>query len=471
MINQEKRQILLCVLGMTPQIITETLYALTQGHKEHVDEIRVITMLKGCDLIKKLLLDPHEGKFFDFCRDYGIDSTSIKFDESTIAVVHTPDGVMLEDIRSLKEDRYAATQISEIVRELTQNPNTSIHASAAGGRKTMALHLLTAMQQYGRPQDKLWHVLVSKELQTHPDFFYIPLVPREFQTPYGRYISTETAQINLVDIPFLRTTQSEENRQEKKIADYKLSSDHLLSYEQITRSIEFSPEHYQAGLSILNYFGTLIRHRYPDIPVTVCIEQEGLAVRLIIKTPEGRREIVERTLEAYGLVLSGKMLPEELLSDPYHVMELKNKLELTQVELRSSQRLLQFVQHQSQERIISLEAQVVSLRQLVGASLQSLQVTQHHAQNLTDMLQPLLERLTEQHDTAVQQALRTLSDTVQRGLTPADEETVKGALTTIQDKEPGVLRQMLDLLGKGAITGASGKLFYDWLIHIGTILR
>ena len=64
------RQILLCVAGLTPQIITETLYALTQQRGERVDEIRVITTLGGRDRIRQALLDPQQGKFFAFCRDY-----------------------------------------------------------------------------------------------------------------------------------------------------------------------------------------------------------------------------------------------------------------------------------------------------------------------------------------------------------------------------------------------------------------
>ena len=69
------RNILLCVAGLTPQIITETLYALTQRRQNpmRVDEIRVITTLPGQDKLLKSLLDPQEGKFFAFCRDYRID--------------------------------------------------------------------------------------------------------------------------------------------------------------------------------------------------------------------------------------------------------------------------------------------------------------------------------------------------------------------------------------------------------------
>jgi len=80
-----EKHILLCVAGMTPQIITETLYALTQERGERIDEIRVITTLDGRDKImhgkgvpEESLLDPSAGQFYNFCRDFQIDPRSIK---------------------------------------------------------------------------------------------------------------------------------------------------------------------------------------------------------------------------------------------------------------------------------------------------------------------------------------------------------------------------------------------------------
>jgi hypothetical protein len=242
----------------------------------------------------------------------------------------------------------------------------------------------------------------------------------------------------------------------------------------ISHSIEFSPQHYQAGLGILNYFGTVIRHRYPDIPVMVRIEQEGVTVRMITQTSEGHREMVEHTLQAYGLVVARKMLPEELLSDPYHVLELKHKLELTETELRLTHNLLQVAEGQNQyqqHRLLSLETEMAHLRQLIGDSLQGTRSAQQHAQELTGLLQPLLTNLTAQHDTAVQQALITLKGVIERGITTQDEQTVKEALATLQQKKPGVIRQMVDLLGRGAVTGAAGRLLYDWLIHLQVTFR
>ncbi len=75
----DKKQILLCVAGMTPQIVTETLWALVENG-ERIDEIRVIPTLAG----KRKLIDTlfgENGKFDEFCHEFGIERSSIKFDE------------------------------------------------------------------------------------------------------------------------------------------------------------------------------------------------------------------------------------------------------------------------------------------------------------------------------------------------------------------------------------------------------
>ncbi len=203
-----QRHILICVVGLTPQIITETLYALTQQRGERVDEIRVITTLSGRDRITGALLDPQHGQFYAFCRDYHIDPASITFDETMLTLLRTPDGRTLDDIRTVDDNSYAANQICEIVRELTRDPGTRLHASAAGGRKTMSIYLTAAMQLFGRVQDRLSHVLVHEHFEMHPGFFYIPPTPRELELTdrqgQVRRLSTAHATIHLADIPFIR---------------------------------------------------------------------------------------------------------------------------------------------------------------------------------------------------------------------------------------------------------------------------
>lgn len=203
-----QKNILLCVAGMTPQIVTETLCALIR-RSECVDEIRVITTLAGRDKVVTELLHPQAGKFFAFCREHGIDPATINFSEKTISLLRLRDGLQLEDIRSAADNECAADQICEFVRQITCDPQTRLHASVAGGRKTMGIYLTTALQLYGRTWDTLSHVLVSENFETNRDFYYLPPTPRTLSirdrvTGEIKQLSTANAEIHLAEIPFIR---------------------------------------------------------------------------------------------------------------------------------------------------------------------------------------------------------------------------------------------------------------------------
>jgi len=141
--------------------------------------------------------------------------------------------------------------------------------------------------------------------------------------------------------------------------------------EAIVRSLEFAPEHREAGTSILTYFNHILRIQYPDVRVKVKIEQDGLILRMIINTPTGYKEVMEKTLEEYGMVVSGRLQAEHFLSDPFEVMALKNKLEIAHLELRQTRDLLGFTQNSSQKQIEFFELEVNRLYCLIEQSLQS----------------------------------------------------------------------------------------------------
>jgi hypothetical protein len=140
---------------------------------------------------------------------------------------------------------------------------------------------------------------------------------------------------------------------------------------KVERSIEFLPEHWEAGTSILSYFSRVLNVKYPNKKIKVRIEQEGLTLRMIIDTPNGEKEEIEKTLDEYGLVVAGKMEPESFLSDPFQVMALKQKLEIANLEFRQTKNLLDFTRDNSQQRIESLEVQVNKLHSIIEKGLQS----------------------------------------------------------------------------------------------------
>ena len=156
----------------------------------------------------------------------------------------------------------------------------------------------------------------------------------------------------------------------------KLNPEIIIEFEEqdvfkIERSIEFPPEYWQAGISILSYFSHVLNVKYPSQKIKVRIEQEGLILRMEIETPTGEREKIEKTLEEYRLVITGKIQIESFFSDPFEVMALKNKLEMAALELRQTKQLLDFTRDNSQQRIESLEVWVKQLYSIIGNGLQS----------------------------------------------------------------------------------------------------
>uniref|UniRef100_UPI00359318F9 CRISPR-associated ring nuclease Csm6 n=1 Tax=Thiocapsa sp. TaxID=2024551 RepID=UPI00359318F9 len=170
--SQFPRRVLLAVTGLSPQIVTETLFALATRKRDPwiPTEIHLITTAEGAERARLSLLHPKSGWFLRLCRDYGL--PSIRFDTELIRELQAAAGMPLTDIRTLDDNTAAADAITEQVRILTADPHAALHVSIAGGRKTMGFYLGYALSLYGRPQDRLSHVLVSAPYESHPQFFY-----------------------------------------------------------------------------------------------------------------------------------------------------------------------------------------------------------------------------------------------------------------------------------------------------------
>jgi len=200
------REILVAVSGLTPQLITETLYYLTQKRNPPVaiTAIHVLTTQPGERRILSDLLAPDNGRFYAFCREYDLDPTTIAFDAQHIHVFTDVAGVPIDDIRSAADSTAVGDQILAFIRRLTDEPTTRLHCSLAGGRKTQSALLGFALQLYGRPQDTLLHVLVDEAFENHPDFFYPSRQPRLIQTRDGRQLDAHTADVDVAEIPYVR---------------------------------------------------------------------------------------------------------------------------------------------------------------------------------------------------------------------------------------------------------------------------
>lgn len=200
------KTLLISLAGLTPQIITETIYYLTQLHNPSVDisEIYILTTSPGKEILVSSLLDSCDGKYFALLDDYNIDGSSIQFDASHIIVFKDAQGNELQDIRTSSDNEAVADQILDFVREKATNSDCRLHCSLAGGRKTMGLYLGFALQLYGRHGDVLSHVLVyPPELERDSTFFYPPPRSRSFQLQNGSTLESDQIKVELAEIPVL----------------------------------------------------------------------------------------------------------------------------------------------------------------------------------------------------------------------------------------------------------------------------
>lgn len=164
------RRILLAVCGLSPQVVTETLYALAVKRQPAFvpTEIHLLTTREGGERARLSLLSRAPGWLGRFRRDYRLPSLGL-----SAANIHVLAGERgrLADIRTPADNERLADALTDLVRRLTSDPAAALHVSIAGGRKTMGFYAGYALSLFGRPQDRLSHVLVSAEFECNPDFF------------------------------------------------------------------------------------------------------------------------------------------------------------------------------------------------------------------------------------------------------------------------------------------------------------
>lgn len=285
------RDILLSITGMTPQVVTETLYAIYKQEPDRFpEEIYIITTKRGAEKIRTTLLGD-DGMLNRFCSEYGL--PQIEFDESRhLKIICDKNGTLIDDARSKEDQQVIADFIFNEVRKLTQAkengvPYYRIHASLAGGRKTMTYLLGSSMNILGNPEDRLSHVLVSEAFETCSEFFY---PTKETHLIHGHNITgaaggkrevldAATAKVELSEIPlmFLRTLLDD-----KKTG--KILSSYTNAVQEINNSLQLKRENLKLELSMQNY--TLLindkfevqldpREFFVYLMVVNCMKEEG----------------------------------------------------------------------------------------------------------------------------------------------------------------------------------------------------
>lgn len=170
------KNILICVSGLTPQIITETLFCLSIKKKIQIDEIFVLTTTRGRDVIlgadeeynKKKKYPPLKKEIERMCKKYH----KIRLPDFQINNIKVANELSIElsDIRNDKDNEMFPNTLCEFINEKTKNKNNILHCSISGGRKSMSVDMAFALSLFGRENDKLWHVL-THENQEFKHFF------------------------------------------------------------------------------------------------------------------------------------------------------------------------------------------------------------------------------------------------------------------------------------------------------------
>lgn len=191
---------LLAVTGLSPQVVTETLYAIHAEGLEWPTDIQLLTTRKGYEQARLgLLVDGHLAQL---CRDYQRPVPT--FSKNHIHIVPDANNKPVDDARTLADQEALADFITARVAELTENEQQRLHVSLAGGRKTMTFFLGYAMTIFGRRYDRLSHVLVSEPYESVRDFYYpTPYTKRVTARDGKQLLDARLAEVTLAEIPFI----------------------------------------------------------------------------------------------------------------------------------------------------------------------------------------------------------------------------------------------------------------------------
>ncbi len=200
------RHILLAIVGLSPQVVTEAVYALFYEGRP-VTDVHIITTSQGASIIHSTLLRPIDSPFQKLCKDLSIKPDKINFGPHNLHILQDVNGNYIDDITGEEDNERLLRLCLELTHRFTKDDDTVVSFLVAGGRKTMTSCLTLAVQLYGRSCDRIYHVLASPDFENSPDFWFPPknsevLVLKDRQGEEF-YKDTKYANVTLVPIPFI----------------------------------------------------------------------------------------------------------------------------------------------------------------------------------------------------------------------------------------------------------------------------
>jgi CRISPR-associated protein (TIGR02584 family) len=209
--------VLLAVTGMTPAVLTETVWALADGKSPVIpDRVVAVTTPKGRDLMEHDLFGPAgagaDNLWQTLRREilgagYQTD-VRLSHEYQIISAHNARSGRKepLEDFRTFEANAAMADFVLEQVRGFVESPGIQLITSIAGGRKTLGALLYACMSLLGRETDRLTHVLVNEPFDSFsltPKFFFPKQPEQTLKNGDGTMVTAIDGHIDLADIPFV----------------------------------------------------------------------------------------------------------------------------------------------------------------------------------------------------------------------------------------------------------------------------
>ncbi|EKD27919.1 MAG: CRISPR-associated protein, NE0113 family [uncultured bacterium] len=208
--TQSKKIVLIQLMGMSPAVLTETIWALAVQYSLIPDEVIILGTDKSISNLHQKMFA--ENIWNEFLKDFKNSKYNIKnkltYGKSQACNIIFPsmdNSKDLSDVRNLDDSESVGNTILKVLNNYTSNPDIRIIASIAGGRKTMGAIFTTCMTLLARPSDMLCHVLVSDPFENQslvPQFFY----PKKeiIHELNDKQFPSKKCTLTLSEIPFIR---------------------------------------------------------------------------------------------------------------------------------------------------------------------------------------------------------------------------------------------------------------------------
>lgn len=241
------------------------------------------------------------------------------------------------------------------------------------------------------------------------------------------------------------------------LSNIKKEHEKILKYHRsivkIIRESSIPKEYQPSSVSLLFYFKTIVYQSNPDIDVSLSIDNTDDRIKVTISCNKDDEEFIENLFSKYGLVISGEISPNEILSESHHVIALKHKLEISEMELRQSREYFSSERNQYDLRINSLEENLKNNNNI----LMKMMVEN---KNIREDFSKILKFKNNKKST------RKLVKYLIANIEKKNKKKTLKSLEKIKKNDSGIFNDINEIIIKGAISGVSGNILYQWVLPL-----